>query len=90
MAAAALAPMFLAPLVLLSGIYLLQQYTGAGDLTSWQQWGLLGVVCGMTAGLVYVLARTPLNLSAAAAGLGLAALLLGFTCLCRLQGELQL
>ena len=78
-AGAALTPMFVTPLILLSGVYLLQKYTGAGDLTSWQQWGLLGVVCGMTAGLFYVLARTPLSLSAAAAGLGLAALLLGFS-----------
>ena len=79
LASAASAPMYLAPLILLSGVYLFQKYAGAGDLVSWQQWGLLGVVCGMTLGLFYVLAKTPLNLSAAMAGLGVAVLLLGFS-----------
>ncbi len=68
----------LAPLLVLSGVYLLHRYLD-GYIGSWQDWGLLGAIVIIAVVAVVLLSRARPWLGATLAGLGLGALLLGFS-----------
>ena len=71
-------PLGLAPLVLVAGIYLLKRSLDQGGL-DWQGWGLAAAIAAMLAGTAFLLIRSRPRVGVSLAGLGVAALMLGFS-----------
>ena len=74
-----LALFILAPLLIVAGIYLLRRSLHQGSFDSWQSWGLLASIVVMGAASGYLILRARPRVGWAVAGLGVAALLLGFS-----------
>ena len=68
----------LPPLVLAAGIYLLKRWLEQGSL-DWQGWGLGAAILAMLAGTAFLIRRRRPSVGMSLAGLGVAALMLGFS-----------
>ena len=71
--------LLLSPLVLLAGAYLLNSSLNRGGIDSWQEWGLLGAMVAIVAASAYLVKLARPRVGVALAGLGAAALMLGFS-----------
>ena len=69
----------LPPLVLLSGMYLLQRYLNPGGMDNWKDWGLLGAIIIMAVASAFLIKKARPRLGMTLSGLGVAVLLLGFS-----------
>ena len=70
----------LPPLILLAGAYVVYHFLEAGGMESWRDWGLLAAIVVIAAASAFLILRTrPRRLSVRLAGLGIAALMLGFS-----------
>ena len=76
---ASAALLILAPLLLLACTYLLWRSLNQGGVDSWQSWGLLASIAVMGGVSAYLIVRARPRVGMAVAGLGIAALLLGFS-----------
>ena len=71
--------LLLSPMLLLAGVYLLQDYLEQGRLDSWQSWGLLVAIAAMAGTYALLVKKARPRLGVTLGGLGIAALLLGFS-----------
>ena len=71
--------LLLTPLALLAGAYLLKGSLNRGGIDSWQEWGVLGAMVAIVAASAYLVKRARPRVGLTLAGLGTAALMLGFS-----------
>ena len=71
--------LILAPLVLLAGVYLLNNSFNPGGVDSWPEWGLLGAIVVIGVISAYLIKRARPRVGLTLAGLGVGALMLGFS-----------
>ena len=69
----------LPPLLLLGGVYLLQQFLGLQGMDSWRDWGLLAAIVLMGVAVAWLIRNATPQTGWSLASLGVAALMLGFS-----------